>query len=66
MSDNNIEEIKLVVEHVKHKKIEGTLYVMGERIAWMSKQKNASTVSHNYVDIKSRFSKLIKEEFINI
>jgi transcription initiation factor TFIIH subunit 1 len=49
----NLEEIKLVVENVKYKKIEGALYLMSERIAWMPKQKNAFTVSHNYVDIKS-------------
>jgi transcription initiation factor TFIIH subunit 1 len=53
MSNNNFEEIKLMVEHVKYKKVEGTLYVMSERIAWMQKQKNSFTISHYYVDIKS-------------
>ena len=49
----NLEEIVLVVENVKHKKIEGSLYLMSERIAWMPKQKNVFTISHHYVHIKS-------------
>lgn len=49
----NLEEIVMVVESVKNKKIEGTLYLMSERIAWMPKQKNVFTISHHYVDIKS-------------
>ena len=49
----NLEEIVMVVENVKHKKDEGTLYLMSERIAWMQKQKNVFSVSHHYADIKS-------------
>ena len=49
----NLEEIIMVVENVKNKKIEGALYLMSERIAWMPKQKNVFTLSHLYVDIKS-------------
>ena len=49
----NLEEIIMVVENVKNKKIEGALYLMSERIAWMPKQKNIFTLSHLYVDIKS-------------
>lgn len=44
----------MVVESVKNKKIEGTLYLMSERIAWMPKQKNVFTISHHYVDIKTQ------------
>lgn len=50
----NLEEIVMVVENVKNKKIEGALYLMSERIAWMPKQKNAFTISHHYVDIKTQ------------
>lgn len=50
----NLEEIVMVVENVKHKKVEGALYLMNERIAWMPKQKNFFTVSHHYADIKSK------------
>jgi len=50
----NLEEIVMVVENVKHKKIEGALYLMNERIAWMPKQKSVFTVSHHYADIKSK------------
>ena len=54
MAGNSREEIKLVVEYVKHKKVEGTLYLMSERIAWMPKGKVTTfTTSHYYVDIKS-------------
>jgi transcription initiation factor TFIIH subunit 1 len=54
MSGNSLEEIKLVIEHVKNKKVEGTLYLMSERIAWMPKGKEVFLISHHYVDIKSR------------
>lgn len=54
MSGNSLEEIKLVVEHVKCKKVEGSLYLMSERLAWMPKQKTSSTISHHYVDIKTQ------------
>lgn len=50
----NLEEIVMVVENVKNKKIEGALYLMSERIAWMPKQKNVFTISHHYVDIKTQ------------
>lgn len=50
----NLEEIVMVVENVKHKKVEGALYLMNERIAWMPKQKNFFTVSHHYADIKTQ------------
>ena len=49
-----LEEIKLMVEHVKFKNVEGVLYLMSERIAWMSKLKNANNISHFYEDIKSK------------
>lgn len=61
MAGNNLkEEIKLVVDHVKHKKVEGSLYLMSERIGWMPKQKDSFTVSHHYGDIKSNLKKKIK------
>ncbi|KAK7480439.1 hypothetical protein BaRGS_00028358 [Batillaria attramentaria] len=46
------EEVLLVVKHVRHKKTEGTLYMMGERMAWMLESKNVFSVSHLYADIK--------------
>ena len=36
----SVENILLQVNHVKHKKYEGTLYLMGERLAWMASHKN--------------------------
>lgn len=46
------EEVLLVVKHVRHKKTEGALYMMGERMAWMLESKNVFSVSHLYADIK--------------
>ena len=47
------EEVLLVVKHVKNKKTEGTMYMMGERMAWMVQSKNTFTISYNYADIRS-------------
>ena len=45
----------LQVSHVKHKKYEGTLYVMGERIAWMMSNKSDTfSINHKYADIKNQ------------
>lgn len=48
------EDVLLIVSAVWHKKSAGSLYLMGERIAWMSDTKSVFTISHNYIDIKSR------------
>ena len=50
------EDILLQVPHVKHKKYEGTLYVMGERIAWMNSNKNQDkfAINHKYANIKNQ------------
>jgi len=49
------EDILLQVSHVKHKKYEGTLYVMGERIAWMmANKKDQFSINHKYADIKTQ------------
>jgi transcription initiation factor TFIIH subunit 1 len=56
MSGNSLEEIRLVIENVKHNKIEGSLYLMTERMAWMAKQKDTISVSIPFVDIKSNFA----------
>lgn len=46
------EEVLLIVNHVRHKKVDGSLYLMGERLAWMQAHKNTFTISHPYSDIK--------------
>ena len=46
------EEVLLVIKQVRHKKSEGTLYMMVERMAWMLDSKNVFSVSHLYADIK--------------
>jgi len=49
------EDILLQVPHVKYKKNEGTLYVMGERIAWMMANKRDSfSIIHKYADVKTQ------------
>ncbi|XP_015927811.1 general transcription factor IIH subunit 1 [Parasteatoda tepidariorum] len=46
------EDVLLMVNHVHHKKVEGTLYLMNERIAWMPNGKDTFTISYKYADIK--------------
>ena len=51
----SVEDILLQVRHVKHKKNDGTLYLMKERLGWMASHKNESfQINHKYVDIKSQ------------
>lgn len=46
------EDIRLQINKVRHKKGDGTLYLMAERLAWMPGTKNNFTISHKYSDIK--------------
>ncbi|KFM77565.1 General transcription factor IIH subunit 1, partial [Stegodyphus mimosarum] len=46
------EDVLLMVSHVHHKKNDGTLYLMNERIAWMPEGKDTFSISHKYADIK--------------
>jgi len=46
------EDIRLQINNVRHKKGDGTLYLMAERLAWMPNTKNNFTISHKYADIK--------------
>lgn len=48
------EEVLLIVNHVKNKKVDGVLYMMGERLAWMQSSKQSFSYSHNYADIKAQ------------
>ncbi|CAF1041183.1 unnamed protein product [Adineta ricciae] len=50
----NGEDVRLKVNHVKSKKVEGTLYMMSERMGWMPKHKGDITLSFDYCDIKSQ------------
>jgi transcription initiation factor TFIIH subunit 1 len=55
------EDILLTVKHVKHKKSEGTLYMMESRMGWMLSSKDTFNISLNYVDIKGTVCFYIKE-----
>lgn len=46
------EDIRLQINNVRHKKGDGVLYLMAERLAWMPNTKNNFTLSHKYSDIK--------------
>lgn len=46
------EDVLLQVGNVKHKKGEGTLYVMNERVAFILQGSETVSVSHLYTDIK--------------
>lgn len=48
------EEILQVVNHVKHKKADGSIYVMPERVAWMPDGKQKIALSIKYFDIKTQ------------
>ncbi|CAF1590519.1 unnamed protein product [Rotaria sp. Silwood1] len=48
----NGEDVRLKVDHVKSKKVEGTLYMMSERMGWMPKHRDVFTLSFDYCDIK--------------
>ena len=48
------EDVLLSVPHVRHKKADGTLYVMPERVAWMPNGKDEITLSLKYADIKTQ------------
>ncbi|XP_005096499.1 general transcription factor IIH subunit 1 [Aplysia californica] len=48
------EEVLLIVKNVKNKKTDGTLYLMGERMAWMLESKNVFNISYMYADIKAQ------------
>ncbi|XP_078586685.1 general transcription factor IIH subunit 1-like [Branchiostoma floridae x Branchiostoma japonicum] len=49
------EDVLLMVSHVRHKKVEGTLFLMGERLAWSANSAGERLgVSHNYADIRSQ------------
>ena len=50
------EEVLLIVSSVKNKKLDGVLYLMGERMAWMQTSKNSFTYSHPYADIKGQLA----------
>lgn len=48
------EDVLKMIEFVRVRKADGTLYLMNERIAWMPNGKNTFTISHNYSDIKTQ------------
>ena len=49
------EDVLLIVNHVKHKKSEGTLYMMGSRMGWMLSSKDSFNITLNYADIKGKY-----------
>ena len=56
---SNGEYVRLKVDHVKSKKVEGTLYMMSERMGWMPKHKDVFTLSFDYCDIKRKLLLLL-------
>ena len=55
----SVENILLQVNHVKHKKYEGTLYLMGERLAWMASHKNDTFSGMYFFSFQIRFQNYI-------
>ncbi|XP_048780548.2 general transcription factor IIH subunit 1-like [Ostrea edulis] len=48
------EEVLLIVNNVRNKKTDGTLYMMGERLGWMQGSKSTFSISYLYADIKAQ------------
>ena len=48
------EDVLQSVSYVRHKKADGTLYVMPERVAWMPNGKDKITLSIKYSEIKTQ------------
>ncbi|RUS76008.1 hypothetical protein EGW08_016253 [Elysia chlorotica] len=48
------EEVLLIVKNVRNKKTDGTLYMMGERMAWMLESRDVFNISYLYADIKAQ------------
>lgn len=48
------EDVLLMVQHVRLKKNDGVLYLMNERLGWMTGSKDSFSVTHKYADIKSK------------
>ena len=58
MSKSASEEVLLQIPYVRNKKTEGTLFMMGERMAWMQGHKETFTLSYRYSDIKGQLFSL--------
>jgi transcription initiation factor TFIIH subunit 1 len=54
MSKKVVEDVLLSIPQVKHKKSDGTLYIMKERIVFLLENKDTVSVSHSFYDIKSK------------
>ncbi|KAJ8299253.1 hypothetical protein KUTeg_023313 [Tegillarca granosa] len=52
MSARSSEEVLLIVYHVRNKKTDGTLYLMGERMAWMQGTQKISPDSKEKVQLQ--------------
>ena len=46
------EQVQLMVNNVRHKKRDGSLFLMGERIAWCPEGREHFDITVNYADIK--------------
>jgi transcription initiation factor TFIIH subunit 1 len=53
---SKIDDVLLLIPEVKYKKVEGSLYVMKDRIAFISEDRDVVLVSHSFYDIKSRLN----------
>ncbi len=54
MSGRSSEEILLQVPYVRHKKNDGTLYLMAERCGWMMQSKESFAINVKYADVKTQ------------
>jgi len=50
------EQVQLMVNKVRYKKRDGTLYLMGERLAWCPESRNQFEVSIPFADMKCKLT----------
>ena len=48
------EQVQLIVSNVRHKKRDGSLLMMSERIAWCPEGRDHFDIAVNYADIKCK------------
>lgn len=60
------EDVLLMVKHVRHKKVDGTLYVNSGRIAWSNQTSDTFRISANFEDIRQQRLSLDNKEKVQL
>lgn len=60
------EDVLLMVKHVRHKKVDGTLYVNSGRIAWRNQTSDSFRISAAFEDIRMQRVSLDSREKVQL